>query len=215
MITVLLADDHKMILEVLEVGLEQHNKFQVIGTVGNGNKLFHFLRTNELPDVLVLDLRMPQFKGLESVKVLLHEFPSLKILVLTMEDHYSTIKSAIEMGVKGYVTKTDDFAELEKGITEIMAGKSYLSTEVVQQMLKLGNISKWLSAEHVAEISHREKEVLKLLSEGMMHKAIADRLCISTHTVKTHRKNLLKKLNANSTQELVERAAALGVLTED
>jgi DNA-binding CsgD family transcriptional regulator len=86
---------------------------------------------------------------------------------------------------------------------------------MVQQMLNLGNISKWLSAEHVTGISHREKEVLKLLSEGMIHKAIADCLCISTHTVKTHRKNLLKKLNAKSTKELIERAGALGLISED
>lgn len=209
---ILLADDHRLVLEVLSSGIQKEFPSAQISTVTSGKALFDFLRRGVFPDILVLDLRMPSFLGAPAISNLTKDFPELKILVLSVEDHYTVVRQAMDLGARGYVTKTDDFSELINGIRTVMQGDFFFSKSIIDQLLKLSNIDKWMNEPDDSLLSQREMEVLKLLSKQHKQGEIAEQLFISTHTVKTHRKKLLRKLGVHNTEELVERATRLGII---
>ncbi len=201
-IKIYLADDHKILRESLNILLSQEEDIEVVGEAEDGIAAEYGLR-KVLADILILDVSMPRKNGLDVAKNMAKEYPSLKIIFLTMHKSEEIIAEAFESGVKGYVLKENAFEELIKAIHTVSDGRVYVSAELAPTLLQ-GFLS---SGRRGSDLSVREREILKLLAEGYSNKEISDMLVISVKTVETHRANIMRKNNFKNITELVLYAA--------
>lgn len=211
-ITIVIADDHKVVRDGLKSFLARIPDFVVIGEAENGEELLRLFE-DMLPDVALVDISMPKMNGLEALKQLHESNPNVKILMLSMHEEPDYIMKAIQNGAKGYLLKNTDERELENAIHAVASGGKYFNSVVSSIMIE--NLShKPQEKAHVeVNISSREKEVLQLVSEGLSNKMIGDKLHISVRTVETHRLNLLRKLEVNNSAELVKKALDIGAIS--
>jgi two-component system, NarL family, nitrate/nitrite response regulator NarL len=210
MIKIIIADDHQMVIDGLKALLVSEPDICIIGEAVNGEALLELLRIKEQPNLVILDINMPGLDGLEAAKEIHRRFPAIRILVLSMYNKPVFIKNLIEVGVAGYILKNTGREELINAIHKIAAGQDYFGTEVTKSIMSSlkGN------AEIQAPLTKREEEVVKLIAKAYTTAEIAEKLFISTHTVDTHRKNLLSKLNLKNTAAIVTYAIQNG-LTEE
>jgi DNA-binding NarL/FixJ family response regulator len=198
MLKVVLVDDHLIFRESLRKLLESEKRASVIAETSNG-KLFLEVLEENAPDLVLMDISMPVMDGIEASQLALKKYPTLKILILSSygdEKHYFKL---MEAGVKGFVLKSSGILELSRAMDEIMAGGSWFSRELLQKVII--NISKPTQKE--AGISERELEVLKYICEGHTNDEIAEKLHLSSETIKWHRNNLLSKTCCKNTASLV------------
>ncbi len=194
-IKLVIADDHRLFADGLDSILSELPDFKVIGKATNGKETIHLLN-NICPDILILDLNMPVLDGETAAQKIINLFPSVKIIVLSMY-HSATLASRLkEIGVKAFVKKDTDAQSLFKIIKDVAKGNSYF------QNLKLDNpeIRSFENGDVFQKkhnLTHRELEILKLISLDFSSNQIAEKLCISIYTVDTHRKNMIQKLNVN------------------
>jgi DNA-binding NarL/FixJ family response regulator len=197
LIRVAIIDDHKMVVETLEKFINESGNIKVIGksyTV-NDSKQMLALR---LPDVLLLDVGLPDGDGIELCVELVKLYPALKILMLTTYAEIAVISRALDAGAFGYVLKNATSEEIMEGIHKVASGEHFLCDEVETLLNK--------STEERITLTGRERELLKLVVEGKTNAEIADKMCLSYQTVKGYRSNLIFKLRANNTAELVKMA---------
>lgn len=205
-INVYIVDDHKMVIEGLELLLKDEASLSVIGHALSGDEA---LKTIEplAPDVVLLDINMPGLNGIETCKTLIKQMPDLKIIAISMHKESSLIKLMLSNGAKGYVLKNAGKQELIDAIHTVYKGGMYLdetvNTIVVQSV---ANSSRQKETSPFPTLSKREKEILNLILEEHTTQEIADMLHISFGTVETHRRNMLMKTGARNTAGLVRVA---------
>jgi DNA-binding NarL/FixJ family response regulator len=207
---VLLADDHTLVRAGVRKILEAHPGFSVVGEVADGRAAISALKEQPV-DVLVLDLSMPGVDGFEVLRRAKSIRPEIKVLVLTMHASAEYVARAVREGADGYLLKDSAVQDLVAGIEAVMAGREYYSPPVQRELTEMvrGHSGTRRRAEPITE---REREVLKLVAEGLSTKEIADRLDISTRTVETHRANLMRKLGLHSVARLTQYAIREGLI---
>jgi len=196
-IKILLADDHAIVMEGIKEVLSADNEISVVGTVANGEEVIRFIRRNpKSVDVVVLDINMPVMDGISCSRQLKKEFPKLKIIILTMYAQKSFVEEIVKLGIDGCLLKNNTGKELIDAVLRVMSGKQYYD--------RIGTFNSEEEEVTQYKLSERELEIIKLLSEGMTSGEIAERLFLSDHTVKTHRKNILRKLNVSNSSQAVQ-----------
>ncbi len=199
MTRLLLADDHQILLDGFQAILESVDDIVVVGTANSGRQVLARLGQGDI-DVVLLDINMPDLNGVETCKQISSKFPEVKVVALSMHKKPSFIKRMLQYGAKGYILKDDAAPQIIEGIRKVAAGERHFSSRVMDLVLAAGIPS---SRSDTSGISEREIEVLKLISQGHTNHEIAERLFLSFHTIDSHRRNLLEKLGAKNTADLV------------
>ncbi|MEP6021122.1 MAG: response regulator transcription factor [Paracoccaceae bacterium] len=205
-IRVMIADDHPMVAQGIQSVLEEHEELEVVGVVQNGRSVIDQLHTLQ-PDVILMDLNMPDVNGLSATEMVLEQRPETRVLILTMHDNPEYISSALSHGAKGYILKDVPTEEIKHAIDAVMRGEQYLCTgaEVAIQ-------PKPAKTDSRESLTEREQTILLELAQGLSNKEVAIALDISVRTVETHRKNIKRKLGISSTAGLTRYAMEHGVL---
>ncbi len=211
MINVFIIDDHKMVIEGIELMLDQEDDFQMVGYALSGEQGMEMLKS--LPvDVLLLDINLPGLNGIEVCKMIRASNTPLKIIALSMLKDSSLIKMMLKNGADGYVLKNAGRDEVVAAIRTVMDGKKYLDQEVNDIIISSITGHTTQKNNPFPSLSRREKEVLGLILDEMTTKEIAEKLFISVGTVETHRRNMLAKVGARNTAGLVRIAIEYGLV---
>ncbi|HTI14578.1 MAG TPA: response regulator transcription factor [Dictyobacter sp.] len=214
-IRILLADDHTILRAGLRMMLNAQPDMEVIGEAQDGRQAI--LEAQRLqPDIILMDITMPDLNGIEATRQIKRQIPDVKILVLTMHEHDEYVFQALRAGASGYMLKEAADTDLITAIHVIKCGQFYLSPTA--QSVVVGD---YLQRVHTGEerdsyssLTEREREILKLVAEGHTNNQIAERLIISPKTVDTHRTHIMDKLNLHSRAELVKYAMRRGLLED-
>jgi DNA-binding NarL/FixJ family response regulator len=204
---VFIVDDHYMVIEGIRSLLQNEKSIEWMGHATNAGSCLAFLKL-QLPDVILMDISMPDKGGIELCKEVKEKHPSVFIIGLSTFNQQSFIQRMMDNGASGYVLKNASQEELMEGIEMVMKGKTYLSDEASKALRKNED-------DEVPVLTRREKEVLELIAGGMTNNEIAAKLFVSSTTVDTHRKNLLAKLAAKNTAELVRLAFFYKIISID
>lgn len=210
---VILADDHPMIRQGLKSMLDASGEVDVVAEAANGKELISAVREH-FPDVVVVDIRMPDMDGIEAVRRIRKHHPQVKALMLTVHDEDAYVHEAIKAGATGYLLKTVTAQELVKGITAVSEGKAMLHPTITRMMMdEFATLAKG-APDHdpKTELSPRELQVLQHLAYGMSNKEIAKELGIGAQTVKTHVSHIFSKLGASDRTGAVAKALRSGLV---
>ena len=210
---ILIADDHAMVRDGVRNLVHQNKDLTVIGEATSGNEtleLFDKLK----PDLLILDISMPDINGMEVSKAILARNPDANIVILSMYQDDDYISRCLEYGVKGYVVKNESGSELDFAIRSVLQGKNYFSRQAQDVIFKKysQNVTRRKVADDEIKLTKREVEIVKLIADGLTSQQMADKLFISHRTVETHRANLMKKMGARNAIDLVRKAQQLNLL---
>jgi two-component system response regulator NreC len=210
----LLADDHAMFRKAMRVFLEQQTGLSVVGEAGTGEETLDQLNTCS-PDLLLLDISLPDMSGTLVARQALTRFPDLQIIVLTMHQEEYYAQDMIRLGVKGFVLKRSSGDELVEAIHQVREGGVYWDKAVVESAVSVfaGTPRKEERDLELAALTSREREVCRLLAHGHTNTEIAALLSISVRTVQTHREHIMGKLQVSSRAELVSFAMRNGLFT--
>tara|TARA_R110002124_G_scaffold218761_4_gene384666 strand:+ start:933 stop:1577 length:645 start_codon:yes stop_codon:yes gene_type:complete len=201
---VLIVDDHPMVAEGIQSILENYDDVDVIGTRSNGRAVIDQLDALR-PDVILMDLNMPEMGGLSATEIVLERRPQTHIVILTMHDSPEYIASALTHGAKGYLLKDVPTDEIKQAIDTVMGGERYLCTGAAGSLAPKAHGAR-------EALTDREQTILLQLAQGKSNKNVAQTLEISVRTVETHRKNIKRKLGISSTAGLTRYALEHGML---
>ena len=202
-ISVFITDDHQLVIDGLSSILEGHESIEVTGHALSGEATLSALKENPV-DVLLLDINMSGMDGIEVARRLKEEGSPVKVLVLTMHNNPQFTKQLIEIGVLGCIMKNSGKKEVIEAITQVYQGHRHYAHDVTNSLFD--SIDKSKKAANKVELTKRELEILKLISQGETTQKMADSLSISYHTVETHRKNLISKTGVKNVAGLVRFA---------
>ena len=210
---ILLVDDHKLIRDGLKMLVNVQPDMEVIGEAGDGLAACQQVK-NSIPDVVVMDVLMPQMGGARATEWIKHEFPQMKIIALTAHEDRSYVNQLLEAGASGYMLKASSSEELINAIRVVAAGGIYLDPAVAGKVLDSYRCGGKLTKGELrgAKLSQREEEVLRLIAAGFSNKEVAARLSISTKTVETHKARAMEKLGLCSRAAIVRYALDQGWL---
>ena len=198
-----IVDDHYMVIEGIRSLLQNEKSIEWMGHAMNAASCLAFLN-KQLPDVILMDINLPDINGIDLCKEVKTKYPSVFIIGLSTFNQQSFIQKMMDNGASGYVLKNATQEELTSAIETVMKGKTYLSEEASNTLRKDNGAS--------IVLTRREKEVLELIADGMTNAEIAQKLFISVTTVDTHRKNLLSKFETKNTAALIKIAVSRGYL---
>src|SRR5512136_191378 len=211
-IRIILADDHLIVRDGMSYLLEKETGMVVTAMADNGRMALQLAR-EQRPDVVVMDIAMPEMNGIEATRRLTGEMPGVAVLILSMHSARRYIVESLAAGAKGYLLKECVSDELVRGIRTVAANETYLSPKVADQIVK--DYMKRLSSDTILPVplflSSREREILQLVAEGKNTKEIAFTIGVSGKTVETHRQQIMKKLNLHSVAELTRYAIREGL----
>ena len=210
-IRVLIVDDHAVVRSGLRLLLDQEPDIEAVGEAGTGREAVFQSRALK-PDVILMDVVMPDQTGLEVLPSLLHERPGAKVLMLSMQDDPRYVREAFAAGASGYVLKEAADAEVVAAVREVARGGRYVNPELGARLVAADTDAQRRAEED--PLSDREREVLRLLALGHTNQEIAKELYISVRTAETHRAHIMQKLRLQSRAELVRYALAQGLLDE-
>jgi len=199
-----IVDDHDILRDGLKFTLSQINFAEIIGEARNGIEFLELMKTIS-PDVVLMDIAMPEMDGIEATKEILKTMPDLKIIALTMFDNEEYYFKMVTAGAVGFVLKKSSIDELEKAIITVADGDNYFSNELLRKIIfNIGSSKiKNIISDTKIKITKRELEVLKEICNGLTAKEIGEKLHISSKTVEGHRNNLLAKTNSKNTISMV------------
>jgi two-component system, NarL family, nitrate/nitrite response regulator NarL len=197
-----MVDDHQIVIDGLDVLIGFEADFEIVGTSNDPSKVIEILQNLDV-DVLLTDTNMPQLTGIELCKLVRQNYPSIKILALSMNTEGETIREMVAAGASGYVLKTTSKQDLITALKTVGEGKKYFAQEALQNLLD-ASAKPQISEEE--ELTPRELEIIKLIYEDLSNKMIADRLFISERTVETHRRNIYRKTNTQTVVGLLKIA---------
>ncbi|MGJ8745039.1 response regulator [Polaribacter sp.] len=206
MITIIMAEDHQMLIDGVKSFFEYDDEINIIGTVNDGEELVKLVSLKQ-PKLIITDIRMPRMDGIEATKIIKKKFPHIYVLAMTMFDQPEAIKQMLDVGATGYILKNSGIKMLLKAIVSVANGETFFDPNVafnfmnnyIDENITIGNSDKII-------LSNREKEILQLIAKGNSSKEIAEALFIAKSTVDTHRKNMIRKLDLSSGSELVKYA---------
>ncbi len=212
--TVLLVDDHKIFRDGLRTLIEKEG-MEVVGEAENGRKTIK-LAEKLLPNVIIMDVSMPDMNGIEATRKIISEMPQVKVIALSMHSDRRFVLGMLEAGASGYLLKDCAFGELASAIKQVLTGNKYLSPKIADVVVKgYLNKSNDSSVSGGSILTSREREILQLIAEGLTAKEIADHVFLSVKTVETHRRNIMQKLNMRSTVDLTKYAIREGLTSLD
>ena len=198
---VMLVDDHKLFRKGLRMLIDALNRFEVAGEASTGVEFLNLLDQGK-PDVVMLDIAMPEMDGIEAARLALVKYPDLKIITLSMFGEQDYYFKMVDAGVKGFLLKNSDFTEVRMALETVVEGGNYFSRELLMNLVNsLKNSPEELTPD--SPLSDREKEIILLICKGMSTQEIADSLCLSKRTVDSHRANILLKTGCRNTASLV------------
>jgi len=214
-IRVLLADDHKIFRDGLRTLIDKEMGMEVVAEAENGRKAVK-LAEKLAPNVIVMDVTMPDMNGIEATRKIMAELSHIKVIGLSMHSDRRFVLGMLEAGASGYLLKDCAFGELATAIRQVTTGHTYLSPGIADVVVK-GYLSKALASSLTAHtvLSPREREILQLIAEGLSAKEIAAHINLSIKTVETHRRNIMGKLNLQSIAELTKYAIREGLVALD
>ncbi len=212
-IRILLADDHEVMRSALRSLLDSRDDLVVVAEAGNGRELLSMIEDAE-PDVVVMDINMPELNGIETTRQICATYPHTRVLGLSIHVNGRMVSEMLNAGASGYVPKNCAASELLEAIHLVRAGKMYISPEVLGDFVVSQNRAAAQETAFTA-LTEREREVLQLLAEGYPTREVADKLCLGVPTVHTHRQHLMQKLNARSIADLVRYAIREGIVSSD
>lgn len=202
MIRILIADDHPIVRNGLKQLISEHEDMQVIGEVTDGDELFAWLR-QELPDVVLCDMSMPGRSGIDLIKTVKAQWPSLPLLVLSVHEDDMYAVRTIKAGAMGYVTKASPSEQLLAAIRRVSSGRLYINEDVAEKLAL-----QFIGGEQMphSKLSDREHQVFVMLAEGMTVSEIARSLHLSVKTISTHKTNIMQKMGWSNMAELIRYA---------
>jgi DNA-binding NarL/FixJ family response regulator len=211
---VLLADDHNLIRAGLRLVISQEPDFQVVGEAGNGRQAVEMAREMK-PDVVVMDIGMPDLNGIEACRQILSDLPDTHVVMLSMHSDEGYVLRALKAGARAYLLKDSAEADLARAIRAAASGKSFFSPSVAKLLLDdyIRKLERTGAEDSYELLTPREREILQLVAEGKSSKDIANLLTLSVYTVETHRANILQKLNLKSVAELILYAVRKGIIS--
>jgi two-component system response regulator NreC len=207
-IRILLADDHRMVRQGFRLILESQDDMEVVGEAGNGREAVE-QATALQPDVVVMDVTMPELNGIEATRRLRDLAPRTHVLALSVHRDGVYVREIVRAGAEGYILKESADTELLAAVRAVSEGNSYLSPEVAGAVLK---DYRRQAVNPMDQLSPREREILQLVAEGMTNKDIAGRLSLSVYTVDGHRTRIMEKLGLHSVGELIRFAVRNGIV---
>ena len=206
MITIIMAEDHQMLIDGVKSFFEYDEHINIIGEVNNGEDLVKLVSLKQ-PKLIITDIRMPKMDGIQATKIIKKEFPHIHVLAMTMFDQPDAIKQMLDAGATGYLLKNSGIKMLTKAIIAVAKGETFFDPNVafnfmnnyIDKNVTIGKSEKVI-------LSNREREILELIANGKTSKEIAENLFIAKTTVDTHRKNMIRKLDLSNGNELVKYA---------
>ena len=199
-VKILLVDDHNLVTEGIARIINSDKNYSVIAQLTNGQDAIEYVKNNTV-QIVIMDINMPGIDGIVATKEIKKIVPGIKIIGLSMLGDYGTIHKMLESGADGYLLKNISGDELFTAITQVLDGKTYLSPELQQLLLKGLRDQK-----NIPQLTKKEKEVLGFIAGGLTNKEIAAKMQIGEETIKSHRKNIMHKFNIHNTAELVRFA---------
>lgn len=199
-VKILLVDDHNLVTEGIARIINSDKNYSVIAQLTNGQDAIEYVKNNTV-QIVIMDINMPGIDGIVATKEIKKIVPGIKIIGLSMLGDYGTIHKMLESGADGYLLKNISGDELFTAITQVLDGKTYLSPELQQLLLKGMRDQK-----NIPQLTKKEKEVLGFIAGGLTNKEIAAKMQIGEETIKSHRKNIMHKFNIHNTAELVRFA---------
>jgi DNA-binding NarL/FixJ family response regulator len=211
--TILIADDHAMIRDGLKALLSQFSAYTVVGEASSGKQAIEMYGSLK-PDLLILDVSMPDLNGMEVLKEIFQDHPAARVVIFSMYDGEDYISRCMELGVRGYVVKNESSDELLQAVKIVLSGNTYFSRQVQDVIFRKysNNMGRKKQREEMIKLTQREIEIVKLISEGFTSQQMADKLFISPRTVETHRANLMKKVGVRNAIELVKKLETLELI---
>ena len=213
-VRILLADDHTLVREGLRKILETQRGWEVIGEAADGRQAVR--QVLELkPDLVILDLAMPQLGGVDAIQQIVKRLPSTRVLVLSMHADETYVTRALKAGAHGYLLKDSAGTDLIRAVTALMQHKSFFSPSVSRVMLDgyVRQLTERGITDRYDTLSEREREVFQLIAEGRVNKDIAEILHLSPNTVETHRARIMEKLDLHSAVEIALYAVRKGIIS--
>jgi len=211
MVSIVVADDHKIVREGLIRLLEAREDFSVVGEASNGEEAVALVMAKQ-PDIVLMDINMPKLSGIDATRQLDKAGCPTKILVLSMHESRAYVEEVLRAGASGYVVKNSASKDLIAAIDAVKNGASYLSPAITQQVVDAIARPGDSSPSGIAMLTDREREVLQLIAEGLSSKEIAAMLGVSLKTIDSHRSNLMEKLDIHKVSGLVRFAIRAGLV---
>lgn len=216
---VVICDDHAIFREGLKTVLTQDPALEIIGEAANGYDAVETVKRLQ-PDLVTMDIAMPELSGIEATKQITAELPKTRVIILSVHTRKTFILEALKAGARGYVLKDSAGEKLLDAASSVLRGECYLDSPVaghiVDEYVKLPDIGMPATTEQSQErLTDRERQLLRLIVEGLANREIADKLCLSQKTVENHRANIMRKLGRHDVIGLVKYAIATGVVDPD
>jgi DNA-binding NarL/FixJ family response regulator len=214
-IRILIADDHQMLREGLRAILEKQKNAEVVGEASDGRTAVEMARAL-VPDVVAMDISMPDLNGVEATRQIKAENPAVKVIALSRHSDARYVRRMLEAGASGYVLKSGAYEELRRAIDAVSEGNHYLSPRITGAVIDTHlRVTSEPQSSGPETLSSREQEIVQLLAEGHTSPEIARRLHISTRTVEGHRRNIMRKLKVHSVAELTKYAIREGLTSAE